>query len=178
MKVGNGRFSLGLERPSLGAENQEIQRESSRWAFPKSTDISVSWHLGWRYLERREVSSDGRAGLGPVEMPLFLFMGEKSGGGHRCGGDRSQVPQGRGRGQDGLGRLAQGRGQGAGRELGVHRPAANGMESSKNGQRPRERPQLGALRSGKGQGAPDPGNSGVAVSFWWRWVCVAVCGLF
>ena len=111
MKVGNGRFSLGLERPSLGAENQEIQRESSRWAFPKSTDISVLWHLGWRYLERREVSSDGRAGLGPVEMPLFLFMGEKSGGGHRCGGDRSQVPQGRGRGQDGLGRLAQGRGQ-------------------------------------------------------------------
>ena len=57
VKAGNGRFSLGLERPSLGAENQEIQRESSRWAFRKSADVSVSWQLGWRYQEGQEVSS-------------------------------------------------------------------------------------------------------------------------
>ena len=61
MKAGNGRFSLGLERPPLGGnrpENQEIQREISRWAFPKSTDVSVWWvRLGRCYLEGREVGS-------------------------------------------------------------------------------------------------------------------------
>lgn len=57
-------------------------------------------------------------------------------------------------------------------------PAAHGSESNRRGRCPGERPRLGALRSAEGQGAPDPGNLGVSVSFWWHWVFVAALGLF
>jgi len=99
-----------------------------------------------------------------MEMPLSLFMGEKSSTG--AGETEARFQKAEAQRQDGLGRLTWGWGQGAGRELGPHRPAANGMESIRSRRCPRERPRLGALRSGKGQGARDPGSSGVSASFW------------
>lgn len=94
-------------------------------------------------------------------MPPSLSMGEKRGGGHRCRGDRSQVPKDRGTKTGRPGETgAEDGGQGAGQELGVDGPAAHGSESNRRGQCPGERPRLGALRSAERQGAPDPGNVG------------------